>query len=168
MRTLIIPIVLLLSACGSVQDAIDEIREGSPLPALLESLWDGDYRERNEEFIINYPVGYTDKVVSAVQEIWEGLEACTGFSVDIAHAPLIISYLPVEELTDPDFGGFAWLDISYTEVVIDDLLGSDAWVPFNITENMLLRYMLYQTGSTIEDLEGPDIAYRECLTKDRT
>ena len=167
-RTLTLSLALLLAGCGAIEDEIERIKaviDDSPLNNLIEDIRDGDYRERNDEFIINYPVGSAELVLDDIVGLWEDLEECTGFEVDISHAPLIVSYLAVDDLTDSDFGGFAWLDLGYTEVVIDDLYDTENWVQYNITQNMLLRYMLYQTGSTIGELEGQDIPYSdECLT----
>ena len=169
MRYLTIILLLTLTACGSVQDKIDELKsqvDDSPLSNLLEDLWDGDYREKSTNFIINYPIGAVpEPILPSIEKLWEGLKTCTGFDVDISQAPLILSYLAVDDLTNPDYGGFAWLDISYTEIVINDLYDTENWVQYNITQNMLLRYMLYRTGSTLEEIGDETSPYfNECLS----
>lgn len=84
-------IAILLSCCGT-NKGYTNVSSSSCSP---DCDWSGIVSERNASFTLSYDPSYLpdEVMIDEVQRWWDYMVDCTGYSVDIKHAPVTIQYV---------------------------------------------------------------------------
>lgn len=137
-----------LLACFFITSCGFENTEQAPTQQVLH--WSGNITEKSPRFILSYnPSLFSGPQIDRVEQWWTDVQQCTGISTDLSGNPLIIEYLPRDQMPDGSTGLF---DLSQGfMVVIESDLREDRAVPGQITKHELIHYIVKISGGSLQD-----------------